>query len=114
MDHNPAGCGCFKKYGPDTVEIKRIYVKPEYRGAGIAQQILAELERWAVEAGFSAAILETGNKQPEAIGLYQKNGYRRIANYGPYAGLADSICFGKKLILTNQYCAYKSAPDEVS
>lgn len=47
--------------------------------------------------GFAAAILETGRKQVEAIGLYQKNGYRPMVNYGPYRELPNSVCFEKKL-----------------
>lgn len=94
---NPAGCGCFKKFDDNSVEIKRMYVKPEYRGKGVSKQILGELEQWAAESGFTAAVLETGVHQPEAIGLYRKCGYIRIDNYGPYAGMPNSVCFKKIL-----------------
>jgi GNAT superfamily N-acetyltransferase len=94
----PAGCGCFKKCSEKTVEIKRMYVKSEYRRKGIAVGILSELEKWAFELRFSKAILETGIKQPEAIGLYLKNGYLRIDNYGQYKGMQTSICFEKDLV----------------
>jgi GNAT superfamily N-acetyltransferase len=91
------GCGCFKEYDNQTGEIKRMYVKPENRGNGIAKQILVELEKWARESRYSRLVLETGLKQPEAIGLYRNKGYSGIANYGQYAGMPNSICFGKQL-----------------
>ena len=97
VDHVPAGCGCFKPYDSQTAEIKRMYVKPENRGKGLSKQILTELEKWAQESGYSKLCLETGLKQPEAIGLYNKSGYSRIDNYGQYADMPNSICFGKHL-----------------
>jgi putative acetyltransferase len=99
LDGIPAGCGCFKSYDEATVELKRIFVRPENRGKGISKTILAELERWAGELGYAEAILETGKNQHEAIGLYQKSGYFRTDNYGQYAGMADSVCFKKDLTI---------------
>lgn len=94
---HPVGCGAFRKYGPDTAEIKRMYVHPQHRGQGIASLILAELETWAADSGFNACILETGFNQPEAIGLYKKAGYSVIANYGPYENVQNSVCMRKDL-----------------
>jgi putative acetyltransferase len=91
------GCGAIKEYAPDTMEVKRMYVSPECRQRGIATKILAELEKWASELGYAKCILETGKKQPEAITLYQKKGYKQIPNYGQYAGVENSLCFEKKL-----------------
>jgi len=93
----PAGCGCFKQFDKDTVEIKRMFVKPENRRAGIAARILRELEDWAAGLGFSRSILETGSKQLEAINLYKKSGYRQTENFGQYAGMETSLCFAKEL-----------------
>ena len=73
------GCGAFKEYEKRTAEIKRMFVRENVRGRGIAGKILAELEVWAKEQGFSECILETGVKQPEAIRLYQKS-KRRARN----------------------------------
>jgi putative acetyltransferase len=101
LDDIPVGCGCFKRYDEDCVEIKRMFVKPENRGLGISKKILNELEKWAFQIGFSKAILETGLNQPEAIGLYEKSGYLRIANYDQYIGMSNSICFGKDLETKN-------------
>jgi len=90
-----AACGAFKKLDTYTVEIKRMYTLPGYRGKGIAQEVLSRLEFWAKEMGFSRCILETGKKQPEAIRLYGKSGYSVIENYGQYAGVENSVCFEK-------------------
>ncbi len=90
-----AACGCFKPYDAETVEIKRMYVKPEYRGRGVARELLKRLEAQAKLQGYQASVLETGRKQPEAIRLYEKSGYERIQNYGQYADIPDSVCFKK-------------------
>jgi len=91
------GCGTFKQFDDSSVEIKRMYVKPESRGSGIANQILTALEDWAKEKGFQRIILETGSRQVEAVKFYQKMGYQRIPNYGQYAQMENSNCFEKHL-----------------
>jgi GNAT superfamily N-acetyltransferase len=97
VDQRPAGCGALRPYDRETGEIKRMYVRPAFRGWGIGGHILRELEAWAGELGLVRAILETGRKQHAAIGLYQKHGYRRIENYGPYADQPMSVCYEKAL-----------------
>lgn len=94
-DGKPVGCGAIKEYEPDTMEVKRMYTVPESRGKGIASKVLRELEMWASELSYGKCILETGKKQPEAIGLYKKNGYKIIPNYGQYAEVENSVCFEK-------------------
>lgn len=89
----PVGCGAIKKFSIEAMEVKRMFVLPDVRKSGVASTILSELERWAGELGYRKCILETGKKQPEAIGLYTKHGYRSIPNYGQYAGVANSLCF---------------------
>ena len=71
MNDKAIGCGAFREYDELKVEIKRMFVLPEYRGHGIALKILNELELWAAELGYREYVLETGKKQPEAIRLYQ-------------------------------------------
>lgn len=93
----PIGCGTIKKAETNAVELKRMYVKPEKRGSGIAGQILTSLEEWAKEIGFQKCILETGRRQVEAVKFYEKSGYQRIPNYGQYAQMENSICFEKTL-----------------
>ncbi|WP_326982167.1 GNAT family N-acetyltransferase [Chryseobacterium sp. MYb264] len=97
IDEKPVACGAFKKFEDDTVEIKRMFVLPDFRGNGYASKILAELEIWAKEDGFNFGVLETGLKQPEAIALYQNNGYKLIPNYGQYIGIENSVCYKKAL-----------------
>lgn len=91
----PVGCGAMKTFAPETMEIKRMYTSPASRAKGIATGILHELELWAKELSCKRCVLETGKRQPEAIRLYRKNGYRPIPNYGQYAGIDNSICFEK-------------------
>lgn len=91
------GCGAFKEFDLDTVEIKRMFVHPDFRGNGIASAILKELELWASESNYTQCILETGKNNPNAIALYQKSGYKEIPNYGQYATIETSICLKKKL-----------------
>ena len=97
LDENPVACGCFKKYDKNTIEIKRMFVSPDARGMGLAQNILRELELWAHDLGYSFSVLETLYKQKEAIALYQKTGYNIVDNYEPYVGLKNSICMQKQI-----------------
>ncbi|MEA4915218.1 MAG: GNAT family N-acetyltransferase [Christensenella sp.] len=96
-DDMPAGCGCFKPFSADAVEMKRIFVQKVFRGRKLARAVMTELEAWAKEEGYSFAVLETGVLQPEAIRLYEAAGYGRIPNYPPYVGVKESICYRKKL-----------------
>ena len=96
-NNKPVGCGAIKEYDPATMEIKRMYVQPTDRGKGIATQILIALEEWAAEMSVQKCILETGKKQPEAIGLYIKSGYNLIPNFGQYADKENSLCFQKNM-----------------
>lgn len=93
-DH-AVGCGAFKPYNKTTAEIKRMFVRPDFRGQGIAKGILTALENWAREYGFTNCILETGTNNPPAIQLYTKSGYTFIPNYDQYENVVTSICLGK-------------------
>jgi aspartate racemase len=93
----PIACGAIKPYSDDTMEIKRMYVTPSMRGFGIATAVIKSLEKWTKDLGFAKCILETGEKQPEAIGLYKKNGYQVTTNYGQYRDVENSVCFEKYL-----------------
>lgn len=97
IDGNAVGCGAIKEFGEETMEIKRMFVHPEFRRQGIAKKILEQLEVWANELKYETCILETGNKQKEAVTLYQKLGYEVIPNYGQYEKVESSICMQKKL-----------------
>src|SRR5690349_3766839 len=84
LDGEAVACGCFKEMDATTIEIKRMYVKKKQRGLGISKLVLAELEKWATERGYSFAILETSIHFDTAKKLYHGNGYRVIENYPPY------------------------------
>lgn len=90
-------CGAIKAFDETAMEIKRMYVSPEHRGKGVAQAVLRELEAWAGELGYGKTVLETGKRQTEAMALYKKCGYVVTPNYGQYMGVANSVCFEKKL-----------------
>jgi putative acetyltransferase len=97
LNNQPAGCGALKIFDGHCIEIKRMFTKSNARGHGIATKILQELEDWAKELNYQSCILETGTRQIEAIGLYKKNKYQLIPNYGPYINAVNSLCF-KKII----------------
>lgn len=93
----PVGCAAFKRFDDDTAEVKRVFVKPEYRGRGIAREILELLEQAAKEQGYTRLVLETGAPLVAAHRLYVSIGYTVIPNYGPYADMTESICMEKRL-----------------
>jgi|ERR1035437_5763095 GNAT superfamily N-acetyltransferase len=80
-----------------TCEIKRMFVKKEFRGKGLSNLVLNALEEFIRKGGYRRIILETGGKQPEAVSLYRKFGYSEIPCYGRHSLDPDSICFGKDL-----------------
>jgi putative acetyltransferase len=90
-------CGALKHYDDQTAEIKRMYVKQKHRGRGISKLILSELEDKAKELNFNRLVLETGLKQPEAMNLYSKFGYKPLKCYGRHADDPDSRCFEKAI-----------------
>ncbi len=98
LDGKPIACGAFKPFDEKSVEIKRMYVLPAWRGKGFASQILAALEGWTTELGFIRCVLETGKRQPEAIALYTKCGYAHTPNFGQYVDVENSACFEKILV----------------
>ena len=89
-------CGGIQALDRDTGELKRMYVRPAYRGRGIARQLLAALEELAFQQGHSVVCLETGTYLPAAIGLYTSAGYRPIPVYGEYVDNPYSVCFAKR------------------
>ena len=93
----PISCGAIREHSPTTMEVKRMYTIPESRGQGIATKVLNELENWASELAYQKCVLETGKRQPDAIWLYQKNGYKTIPNYGKYVEMENSVCFEKEI-----------------
>jgi putative acetyltransferase len=79
----PAGCIGLKFY-PGFGELKRMYVRPSFRGTGLGKLMLKHLEDYALQHGTTVLRLETGIYQPEAIGLYERMGYHQIPPFAPY------------------------------
>jgi GNAT superfamily N-acetyltransferase len=99
VTETPIGCGAFRDLDDEqpTVEVKRMYVRPNYRGRKIGQLILRDLEARARERGATRVRLETGDLQPEAVRLYEGAGYRQIPNFGDYVDAKASLCFERVL-----------------
>lgn len=98
----PVGCGGLRPLDDmglqiASMELKRFYVATSCRKMGVATKMLLFLEEKAISVGYKEIRLETGIKQPEAIGLYVKHGYQPIDLFGPYIGDPDSLCYGKIL-----------------
>jgi putative acetyltransferase len=96
-DGVPVGCGALRRLDEQSVEIKRMYVRPEARGRGLGAALLRALEDEAARLGAVRLRLETGARQPEAVALNEGAGYRRVPCYGPYAGHLDSLCYERSL-----------------
>lgn len=94
----PIGCASFKHYEEKIAEVKRVYVKKDFRGRGISKLLMEQIEKKALELGYQYLILETGKTFLPAVSLYQGLGYEVIDNYGQYKGMPFSICMKKKLI----------------
>jgi GNAT superfamily N-acetyltransferase len=93
----PVGCGGFKRLDDAVGELKRMYVVPAARGRGISRLLLGRLEETARQLGYRALRLETGNRQPEALGLYRATGYHVVPCWGAFAADPRSVCLEKSL-----------------
>jgi putative acetyltransferase len=89
------GCGAIRRISPTTGEVKRMFVAPVARGRGVGGRILAALEEWAASAGMTRLVLEAGDRQREAIRLYERAGFVAIPCFGEYADAVLSQCFEK-------------------
>lgn len=96
-DGTAVACGGIARFDDARAELKRMYVVPEQRGRGLGRRVLVELEAHAVRLGYSGIVLETGDRQPEAVGLYESFGYERIPCYPPYDSRSLSLCLEKRL-----------------
>jgi GNAT superfamily N-acetyltransferase len=96
-DGEPAGCGGVELFGTEYAELKRMYVRPRFRGMGLAKAMLARLARHAEAAGIGLLRLETGIHQHEAIGLYERAGFRQVSPFGAYKDDPLSRFYEKRL-----------------
>jgi GNAT superfamily N-acetyltransferase len=97
VDGIPAGCGGIKLFGREYGELKRMYVRPAFRGAGLGRLLIARLAGHAQENGVTRLRLETGIHQHAAIRLYEQAGFRRIPPFGAYPDDPLSLCYEKAL-----------------
>jgi GNAT superfamily N-acetyltransferase len=91
------GCVGLRRVSAETAELKRMYVRPERRGQGIARALLAACEQAARDLGYVQLWLETGTLQPEAVALYLSAGYEPVDPFGQYAGESLSVHLGRSL-----------------
>ena len=96
-DGAPAACGGILFVDGEYGEIKRMYVRPAFRGSGFGKRLLVHLADHARSRGITLLRLETGIHQREAIGLYELMGFHRIPPFGPYTEDPLSLCFEKRL-----------------
>jgi putative acetyltransferase len=97
QDGEAVGCGAVRRLSPTTGEVKRMFVDDTARGRGVGSRILAELEAWAAAAGITTLVLEAGDRQTEAIRLYERSGFHSIPCFGEYVDAQLSRCFEKQL-----------------
>jgi GNAT superfamily N-acetyltransferase len=91
------GCAGWRRHGPDA-ELKRMFTAKAARGRGLGRRLLATIEESAREAGCRRVILETGDRQPEAISLYESAGYVRIEDFGYYKGEEGVLSYARALL----------------
>lgn len=94
----PVGCASFKRYDDECAEVKRVFIKEEYRGRGISKILMELLEGKGRSQGYTYFILESGEPLVAAMALYKSMGYEVIPNYGQYKDMPDSVCMRKKLL----------------
>jgi GNAT superfamily N-acetyltransferase len=96
-DGTALGSGALRALGDGVAEVKRMHVAPSARGRGVGKAVLVGLEDAAHDRGWTTLRLETGPRQPEAVGLYSAAGYRPIAAFGGYVDAEDSLFFERIL-----------------
>ena len=103
-DDVPAGCGAVHFFGTDYAELKRMYVRPDFRGQGLGKQLVDHLCDYSLQHGITSVRLETGILQKEAIGLYESMGFQRIDPFGDYQPDPLSIFYEKDLAFHVERC----------
>lgn len=93
----PIGCASFKSYDTACAEVKRVFIRAEYRGKGISYKLMEQLEKLARLQGYTRFVLESGEPLAAAMHLYRSIGFKTIANYGQYKDMSESVCMEKIL-----------------
>lgn len=97
LDGEAVGCGAVRSLEDGDAELKRMYVLPRFRGLGVSKAVLAALEARARALGARRIVLETGERQLEALRLYEQAGYARVPAFGEYVGSPLSVCMARAL-----------------
>lgn len=107
----PVGCGALRSYSDSEIEVKRVFLKAEYRKQHIGSKILENLITYAKENRYQRMILETGDFLKDAMRLYSRYGFEQIANYGAYANMEESLCMARDITEnTILYCENRRIP----
>lgn len=88
----PVGCASFKKYEENSAEIKRVFVRKEYRSKQIAYRLMDRIKAEAKNQGIQKLLLETDTNFEQAIKFYEKYGFIRVEQFPPYVGMESSVC----------------------
>jgi GNAT superfamily N-acetyltransferase len=96
VDGVPAAHAALRMLGTEY-ELKRLVTLPEFRGRGLSRALITAVENAAAHRGARRLILQTGDRQPEAVRLYEHLGYRPIPIYPPYEAIWFSLCFERML-----------------
>ena len=96
-DETPIACGALRPLAEDEAELKRMFVVESHRGRGVSRHVLAFIEDRSRQLGFRRLLLETGDEQHAAMGLYDTSGYERVEAFGEYVNSSRSVCFAKRL-----------------
>jgi putative acetyltransferase len=102
VDGRAVACGAWQPLEPGVAEISRMYVRPAFRGRGIARQLVVALEEEALAVDRPIVRLAAAADAPAPIALYRSAGYRPIPAYGEHAGNPFSVCFEKHLAVLVQ------------
>ena len=94
----PVGCAALRKYIDSQIELKRVFVRSDYRNQNIGGMLLDQLIIWAKNANYQYMLLETGEILADSVRLYKRHGFSKIRNYGNYINMPESLCMGLRRI----------------
>jgi GNAT superfamily N-acetyltransferase len=97
VDGAPAAHAALRLLGTEY-ELKRLVTLPRFRGRGLSTALIRAVEAAAADRGARRLILQTGDRQPEAVSVYERLGYTPIPIYPPYEAIWFSLCYERKLV----------------
>jgi ribosomal protein S18 acetylase RimI-like enzyme len=97
IEGKAAGCGGVQIFGTEYAELKRMYVRPQFRRLRLGKLMLEHLASHARQQGVALLRLETGIYQTAAIRLYEAHGFRRRPPFGPYRDDPLSLYYEKRI-----------------